>query len=140
MHRVLVPNGRVAASVWRPLKFNPGYVELAKALKEYVGDDAEVMISSPFPEWEREDVRILAREAGLREPSLTIEIGSMRYPSAEEFVRREAASSPLSESLGGLMQEARETLVHEVEYALREYTDDDGIVFPMESYILTAHR
>ena len=140
MRRVLVPNGRVAASVWRPLEFNPGYVELAAALKEHVGTDAEVVIGSPFPAWEREDVHTLAREAGLREQSITIEIGSMRYPSAEEFVRREAASSPLSESLRDLAQGVRETLVREVEDALREYTDDDGIVFPMEAYILTAHR
>ena len=140
MRRALVPSGRVAVSVWRPLEFNPGYAELARALKEHVGDGAEEMIRSPFPAWDGEDVRTLAREAGLREPSLTIDIGSMRYPSAEEFVRREAASSPLSESLGGSARGVREPLVREVERALREYTDDDGIVFPMESYILTAHR
>ena len=140
MHRVLVPDGRVAVSVWRPLEFNPGYVELAKALKEHVGDDAETMMGSPFPEWSREDLHARARKAGLREQSITIEIGSMRYPSAGEFVRREAASSPLSEPLGDLAQAVREALVREVEQALGEYTDDDGIVFPMESYVLTAQR
>ena len=140
IHRVLVPDGRVAVSVWRPLAFNPGYAELAKVLKEHAGDDAAAMMGSPFPEWSREDLDTYARKAGLREPSITIEIGSMRYPSAGEFVRREAASSPLSEPLGDLAQSVRETLVSEVEHALRKYTDDDGVVFPMESYVLTAQR
>lgn len=122
-------------SVWRPLEFNPGYVELAKALKEHVGADAETMMGSPFPAREREYLRMLANDAGLGEPSIIIEIGSMRYPSTEEFLRRQAASSPLSESLRGLAQGVRETLVREVEHALREYTDDDGIVRPHGSPI-----
>ena len=64
----------------------------------------------------------------------------MRYPSAEEFVRREAASSPLSESLESLIQENRESLVHDIEDALREYIDDEGVIFPMESHVLTAQE
>ena len=140
MRRVLVPNGRVAVSVWRPLEFNPGYVQLAAALKEHVGADAETILSSPFPAWEREDLRTRATDAGLCEPSITIEIGSMRYPSAEAFLHREAASSPLSESIRDLTQGSREALVREVRHALREYTDDDGIAFPMESHVLTARR
>lgn len=64
INRVLAPGGRVAVSVWRPLEFNPGYVELADALAEYVGDDAGVMMRSPFPTWDRDDLRALARDAG----------------------------------------------------------------------------
>lgn len=40
IHRVVTPGGRVAVSVWRPLRYNPGYVELADALEEYVGEEA----------------------------------------------------------------------------------------------------
>ena len=139
-HRVLVPGGRVAASVWRPLRFNPGYVELAAALKEHVGDAAAAVMESPFPPWDGNRLLAFARDAGFHEPSVTIEVGSMRYPSAEEFVRREAASSPLSEPLGGVAEEVRDALVRDVGDRLREYTDDEGVVFPMEAYVLTARR
>ena len=140
IHRVLAPGGRVAVSVWRPLEFNPGYVELAETLQHNVGDGAGATMRSPFPSWDGDDLRALARDAGFSEPSITVEIGSMRYPSAEEFVRREAASSPLSESLRDVALVVRESLIHDVENGLREYTHDDGIVFPMESYVLTAHH
>lgn len=80
INRVLVPSERIAASVWRPLEFNPGYVELAEALKDHVGDDAEAGMRSPFPTWDKDVLRTLARDAGFHEPSITIEIGSMRYP------------------------------------------------------------
>ena len=136
---MLAPSGCIGVSVWRPLTFNPGYVELAAVLERYVDDAGETM-RSPFPAWEIDDLRVLARDAGLGKPSITVDIGSMRYPSAEEFVRREAASSPLSESLGNLDHEVRDDLVHDVEDALRAYTDDEGVVFPMESYILTSQK
>lgn len=137
---MLAPGGRVGVSVWRPLEFNPGYVGLAESLQHNVGDDAGAVMRSPFPSWDGDYLRALARDAGFGEPSILIEIGSMRYPSAEEFVRREAASSPLSEPLGDVALAVRESLIHDVENGLRKYTDDDGIVFPMESYVLTAHR
>ena len=140
VRRVLAPGGRVAVGVWRRLEFNPGYVELSEALRHHVGDDAGATMRSPFPAWDGDDLRALARDAGFGGPSITIEIGSVRYPSVEEFVRREVASSPLSEHLGDAAQEVRTAIVRDVENALREYTDDEGIVFPMESHFLTARR
>ena len=140
IRRVLAPDGRVAVGVWRPIEFNPGYVELSEVLEHYLGTDAGDVMCSPFPSWGVDDLRVLARDAGFGEPSITIEVGSVRYPSVEEFVRREAASSPSSESLDNLLQEDRKSLVHDVEDALREYIDDEGVTFPMESYILTAQE
>ena len=138
VRRVLAPGGRVAASVWRPLDDNPGYAVLAAALERHVGDDAGAMMRSPFPEWRVDDLRTLARDAGFADPSVAIEIGSVRYPSADEFVRREAASSPLSGPLGDLDPADREALARDVGDALRAYTDDEGIVFPMEATVVTA--
>ncbi len=140
MHRILAPGGRLGVSVWRPLEFNYAYVVLADALGRHVGDEAATMMRSPFPDWDGDDVRSLVRDQKFRAFSVIIEIGSMRYPSTEAFVRREAASSPLAEPIAELTKEGRDDLVQEVEDGLAEYIDDEGIVFPMESYVLTAHR
>lgn len=140
MHRVLTPDGRLAISVLRPLAFNSGYDALSEALERHVGDDAGTMMRSPFPEWTGDELRALAAGAGFRDPVVTIEISSVRYPSVEEFVRREAASSPLAGPLGSLDRDVRETVIEEVEDALDEYTDDHGIVIPLEYYVLVAHR
>ena len=142
MRRVAGPGGRVAASVWRPIEYNPGYARLAETLERHVGDDAGAMMRSPFPAWSGDDLRTLARDAGLGDASVTVEIGSIRYPSTEEFVRREATSSPLAESLANVERNVRDALVREVGDALGgyDYVDDEGVVFPMESYLLTARR
>ena len=140
MQRVLAPGGRVALSVWRPLNYQPAYEILAEALERHVGDEAGTMMRSPFPRWDGEDIRTLVQTAAFDPVSVTIEIGSVRYPSVEEFIRREAASSPLAEPLAAVPQEVRDEMVHEVEAALHRYIDDEGIVSPMESYAVTAER
>lgn len=140
MRRVLVPNGCAFLSVWRPLEYQPGYVVLAEALERHIGAEAGTMMRSPFPAWDTESLRTFARDAAFDTLSLSIEIDSVRYPSIEAFVRREAASSPLAESIGAAEQATRDELVREVGDALEAYIDDDGVVFPMESAVLAARR
>ena len=140
MHRVLAPGGRVALSVWRPLEYQPGYVVAADALERHIGDEAGAMMRSPVPAWDGDFLRTLAREAGFDDVTVAIEIGTMRYPSTAEFVRREAASSPLAEPIAAVERTVRDELIRAVGDGLDAYTDDDGVVFPMESYCLTAHR
>lgn len=140
MRRVLVPEGYLALAVWRPIDFQPSYVTVADALERHVGEEAAAMMRSPFPSWDRNELRDLVRGAGLREVVVTIGIGSMRYPSPEEFVRREAASSPLAGPLGALDRAVRDALVRDVGEELSDYTDDEGVVFPMETYLVSARR
>ncbi len=140
IQRVLTPGGNVALTVWRPLDYQPAYVVLAEALERHAGDEAGTMMRSPFPVWDGEDLRTLVQEAGFDDVSVTIEIGSVRYPSVEEFVRREAASSPLAEPIAAVDRELRDELIQAVEDALYTYVDDEGIVSPMESYAVTADR
>lgn len=138
IHRTLASGGHAALSVWRPLEYHPGYVVLAEALEHHIGDEAGTMMRSPFPAWDESDLRELVQEAGFDDASVTIEIGDVRYPSVAEFVRREAASSPLADPIKAVDHAVRADLVREVADRLDDYTDDDGIVSPMETYVITA--
>ena len=140
MYRVLVPNGRLALSVLRSIEHNPGYVALAEALKRHVGPDAGAMISSPFSSLSTDELRGLVAGAGFRDMRILIGVGPVRYPSAEEFLRQEGASSPLAGPIGALRDDVREALIRDLEEALRAYADDAGIVFPAETYLAVAHR
>ncbi|WIV67989.1 class I SAM-dependent methyltransferase [Natrialbaceae archaeon AArc-T1-2] len=140
IRRVLSPGGRVAMSVWRPLDYQPAYVVLADALKRHIGDEAGAMMRSPFPDWDMGYLRTLTGDAGFDDASVTIEIGSVRYPSVAEFIRREAASSPLAEPIAAVEQAVRNELVRDVENALDAYVDDEGIISPMESYVVIVDR
>ncbi len=140
MHRVLVDNGRLALSVLRSIEHNPGYRLLAEALERHAGPDAGSMMRSPFPSLSADELRDLITGAGFREVRIFLGIGPVRYPSAEELVHQEAAGSPLAELILSLKDDVRAALIHDVGEALRTYTDDNGIVFPTETYLTVARR
>lgn len=136
--RVLAPGGRLGVGVLRSLEFNPAYALLADALAAHVGNEAAEIMRSPFPDWDASDLRALLQESGFQTVTTTIEISSMRYPSVEEFLRREAASSPLAGHLRTLGSDAREALVADLDEALAAYVDDHGVVFPLETRVVVA--
>jgi hypothetical protein len=124
----------------RPIEHNPGYRLLAEALERHVGPDAGSMMRSPFPSLSADELRDLLTGAGFRDVKVILGIAPVRYPSAEELVHQEAASSPLAESILSLKDDVREALISDVGEALRTYTDDNGIVFPSETYLAVARR
>ena len=138
LRRVLAPGGRVAVSVWRGLAHNWCYEAIAAAMERHAGRDAAAMMRSPFPDCDPEALRGALEDAGFTGVRLRLELGFEAWPSAAELVRREAASSPLAGPLAALAPASREALVAEVARALRDYTDDDRVVFPIEAYVATG--
>jgi hypothetical protein len=134
-----IPSSR-RPSTRRSIEHNPGYRLLAKALERHAGPDAGSMMRSPFSSLSADELRDLITGAGFREVRIFLGIGPVRYPSAEELVHQEAASSPLAESILSLEDDVRMALIRDVGEALRTYTDDDGIVFPTETYLAVARR
>jgi ubiquinone/menaquinone biosynthesis C-methylase UbiE len=140
IHRVLAPNGRLSLSVLRSIKYNPGYGLLAEILERHLGPDAGMMMRSPFPALSRDELRELITGAGFREVRIILGIGPVRYPSVQALFQYEAASSPLASSLLSLEDRVHKALIHDLGEALQVYTDDQGIVFPAETYLAVARR
>ena len=131
--------GRVVLNVGRPLEYQPGWKVLANALASHIGKEWGVMMHGTFPSWDAEYLQQMAKDAGFDGVSVTIDIGSVRFPSVEAFISRQVATSPLAEPIGSAPQVVRDELIQEVKDELEGYTDDDGIVFPIESYVLEAY-
>ncbi|MDQ3853105.1 MAG: methyltransferase domain-containing protein [Thermoproteota archaeon] len=139
-YRVLVPNGRLALSAMRPIKYNPAYVLLAETLERYAGSDAGTMMRSPFLPLSTNELRDLLKTAGFQYVRILIGIGPVRYPSVKEFLRREMASSPLAGQIKSLSDDVFGMMVRDLEATLEAYIDDDGIVFPSEIYFAISQR
>jgi ubiquinone/menaquinone biosynthesis C-methylase UbiE len=140
MRRVLAPGARAAVSVCRPIAYSPTYVTMADALERYVGPDAGAMMRSPFSPWSVDQLRSLLTEAGFRNVRVRIEVGSIRYPSVEEFLRREAASSPLAGPISASNAQVRNDLIRDLQGRLSDHVDDDGLVCPIETYAALGRR
>jgi ubiquinone/menaquinone biosynthesis C-methylase UbiE len=138
--RVLAPGGRVGVSVWRGLEHNWFYEAFGAALDRHAGADAGAMMRSPFRDWDAAALRGALADAGFHDVRVRLEIGVQEWPSVAELVRREAASSPLAGPIGALAAPAREALVADVEKALRDYTDDERVVFTIETHVATGRR
>lgn len=136
--RVTVPDGRLGVSVFRGLDRHEVYATFARVLGEHAGPDAETMMRSPFAFGDAERLRAVAGDAGLVDVDIRIGVGSERFASIEEFVRQEAASSPLAGPLAAVDPDRRAALVDDLTAALADHLDDGGLVFPNETQVLTA--
>ena len=139
IRRVVAPAGCVLLNVGRSLEFQPGWEVLAEALTHHIGDKWGAMMHGPVPAWDGADLQRMAQDAGFDDVAVTIDIGSVRFSSVEEFISRQAATSPLADPIGAAPQRVRDELIQDVEDNLKDYSDDDGIVFPFESYVMKAH-
>jgi hypothetical protein len=95
---------------------------------------------APFAGPGREELRRLLTEAGFDKVQVRIATFPARFPSPGVFLRRQAASSPLGAPLTALDEEPRRALARELDQTLGEWTDDDGLVFPMQTWLATARR
>jgi SAM-dependent methyltransferase len=140
MFRVLAPGGRAAVSVCRPIQHSPAYGILAAVLDRHIDPHAGAIMRSPFSVWSVDDLRALFIRALFGTVRARIEAGSLRYASPAEFLRREAASSPLSDRIRALDTGRREALLTDLSDALHDRVDDDGIACLVESYVVVARK
>lgn len=144
IHRVLVPGGRLVYSFLRSLPYNPAYARLVEALERYGWMEAARLMGSPFPPMPGEELRAITTRAGFQNVRILIGIGPVRYPSAREFIRQEIAATravlPTNHVLHHPQAEVYEALVRDMEQMVEDYTDDEGLTFPTETYIVTARR
>jgi ubiquinone/menaquinone biosynthesis C-methylase UbiE len=140
MFRVLAPGGRAALSVCRPIQHSPTYEVLAAVLDRHVDPQAGAIMRSPFSVWSVDDLRALVTRAPFGTVRVRIEAGALRYTSPAEFLRHEAASSPLSNRIRALDAGRRERLLTDLSDSLHDWVDDDGIACLVESYVVLARR
>ena len=138
--RVLAPGGRLVFSLFRELEFNRSYAALADALDRHVGPEAGSMMRSPFAGPHADVIRNELETTGFANVTIHHDILDVRYPNSAEYLREEAASSPLAGPLGKLDDERIAALITELDSVLAPFTDDEGVTFPMETFVVIAYR
>ncbi|HEY7488723.1 MAG TPA: methyltransferase domain-containing protein [Streptosporangiaceae bacterium] len=141
MLRVLAPKGRLALGVWRDLGHHPAFGAMVRALDRHIGDEAAAIMRSPFAGPRRDELRRLLATSGYDKIEIRVGIVTVRFDSAREFLWEEVACTPLAEPVGAMDDRGRDAMVQDFEEMLWPFLDDDGVVFPMQTWLVTAgHR
>ncbi len=140
MHRVLVPRGRAAIMVWRPIQHSPGFRVLAKALEKHISADAAKIMQAPFSLGSAKELHSLIEGAGFHSVLIRLSIGTVRFYSPEDFIRYYAAGSPLAGHVAKADDDSRRDMIEEVASELSTYLDDEGLVFPIEANLAIARK
>jgi SAM-dependent methyltransferase len=140
MHRVLAPGGRVVLGVWRAVGHQPVFAALVDALERHAGPEAAALMRRPFSGPDRDGLRGLLADAGFGGTLVRLGGFLARFASPEEFLSQQVASSPLAEPVGELDEGRREALRHHFDQAVEPWIDDDGVVVPLQTWLVTASR
>jgi ubiquinone/menaquinone biosynthesis C-methylase UbiE len=138
MKRVLVPGGRLALLVWRPIRYSPGFAALEQALQRHAGPEAAKWMRSPFSLGDRQELRNLIQATGFTNTTIRIGIGTVRFKSVNQFVSLYTAGTPLSTHVSHMSEKAYSAMVENVRSALESYVDDEGLAFPIEGHLASA--
>ncbi len=137
MHRALKPGGRVGLNVFRTPEFVPSFAYLIQALEKHAGSAAADFMRAPFVMESVAQMRSLFEQAGFRDIDVVIRIGTLRYPSIAHLVRYETLNMPEPEIR---TQQVQEALTREMAMLAAGNVDDQGAVFPVQQFVVTASR
>lgn len=138
IRRVLRPGGRLVASVWRPVRYNPGHHAFANALEKYVSALAAAERRTPFSFSEPTDVREAFMSAGFENTNITLDARVARFPSPKAMIEIMVQGSPLAKVLDPMSRDAMSRVVEAVSRDLEPYLDDVGLALPMQSWVISA--
>jgi SAM-dependent methyltransferase len=136
MHRVLVPRGRLAISVWRSTGvYN---VAVGNALRQHIGVDVASRFCASRDVPDEVELRRLAVAAGFQDVTLRVQRMRVRLPAPQDFVLGHLAATPVASDVKAMSDGARQALGCDVARQLCAYNERDGVAFPEEVNVVTA--
>jgi ubiquinone/menaquinone biosynthesis C-methylase UbiE len=142
IHRVLVPDGRLALNVFGPLEHNPATHALTTALDRHVGPAASVAKRTEHALADTEQLRRLITDAGFGDVVIRTASKLVHFPSPADYVRIQLAATPLAGLFAQDDVAGKEclvaALVEDVGAALLPYVGDEGLIFPQEVHSVLA--
>ncbi len=140
IHRALVPGGRIVFSFWRGIQYFPFYTALHKALGRYVGNDAALTLASAFSITDTTQLKSDLKKMGFKNICSRLVIKQMHCTCFEDFFYGGMAASPFAKDLFALNKAVINEMFNDISESVLNYMDDDGLVAPMEAYVLTAGK
>jgi SAM-dependent methyltransferase len=139
LHRVLIPAGRIGASVYTSIDRNPAAFVLADVVDRHFGDDASRAKRSEHSLADPQELRDLFEAAGFGDVRIDTVTQIVRFRSVDEWVEIQLTATPLAALLADRDPAERERLVGAVRADVREgmadFASDNAFAFPQEVHV-----
>lgn len=137
MHRVLMPNGRLAVLVWGSISKCPGQTAMKESWERHSGTDNPGLVvqTRMHSLSDPETVLSLVHDAGFRDASVQTAMGAVRLPSPEHLVRSFGAMTGIQAD-----EKTRTIVIDEVSVSLQAYVGAEGLVYPIEAILASARK
>jgi len=135
MHRVLVPGGRLAVSVWRGLSENPYPAALVGAIEGHLGVDAAAGARQPFSFGGRDELRSLLATAGFQGVTVDDAELEMHVRSVQEVVGGHLSLFASNAALSAKDPGVRRLLIDEVQRLLKPYMKGTELLVPWRAVV-----
>jgi ubiquinone/menaquinone biosynthesis C-methylase UbiE len=139
MLRVTAPGGRAFVSTPRGINHNVVYKPFLASLEKHISKEAAEIFGSVFNVSDASMLRTPFEQAGWKDVHIEIRNDTIRYPSAKDFVRWEFESMP-TPALWQKFGETGEAIAEDLQRALADHIDDNGIVLPFQGWIVEARK
>jgi SAM-dependent methyltransferase len=138
IHRVLKPQGRVAASVWRGTASNPYFAAQVEAVARRLGPEAAGGLGAGFRMTDPEPLATAFREAGLADVEVQSLDLVLDLPPLADWAPRHLAATPVAPALVGAAPGIARELGADVAQAMADYATPDGVRVPFGSWVVVG--
>jgi ubiquinone/menaquinone biosynthesis C-methylase UbiE len=138
MHRVLVPGGRLAFTVFSAVPVY--YAILADALARHVSVAAATSCLSRYTLQDATTFRMLVEAAGFSAITFRVLEVPRRMPASAAAIVETMARAPYARDVAAVEEHVRHTIGQEVSAALQAYREGDEAVIPHRSHLVQAQR
>ncbi len=136
MRRVLRRGGRLALSVWNNIGVYNSAVSTALARVLDAETATRFCASRQAPT--QDEVRQLAINAGFTDVDVRVSRQEIHLPGVDQFALDHLAATPVAAVVATAEPEALRKIGEHVSKQLRRFADGDSVVYPEETYVLTA--
>jgi ubiquinone/menaquinone biosynthesis C-methylase UbiE len=135
IHRVLVPKGRLAFTVWSA---SPYVMAMAEALAHHISPAVAASSLAGFALRDAATVRQCVDTAGFRAIEMQVLEFIERVPASAEAVLERTARSSYGPDVAAVQEDTQRALGQEVWAALHAYRDGDDFVIPCQNHLVHA--
>lgn len=139
-YRVLVPGGRLAASVWSTAERAQALHVLVGAMMEFVEPDENGYIPTPYELGEPGAFARMLEGVGFRDCREDRRSHVMAYASEDEYFDVMLRGTPLAHSVGEESPDVREKILRRAHENLQAWRTASGFEIPCECVVVTARK